>query len=601
MLFNNMGYLSLLIFMAATKRIRRRIYVIFICLVLLYGGVIARLCYLQVVHYDKYVTLAQEQSQGNLLTLPVRGKIFDRHMETLAESIDTKSVVMATAKLDPTSQSLQRVSDVLDISIDRLNKQRTRSTHLTYLKRTLNPEELTSIQELWDEQSVRDSGIFLVPDTKRFYPQHRLASHLLGFTGLDEKGYDNHGLEGLEYYYDQYLRGRAERYSVPMDARRNSLNSWALEVKNTGYNLVLTIDKNIQYMVERELETTFRNERARHATVIVMNPNTGEILAMANHPDYDPNKFAKYPQRYYKNRAVAWDYEPGSTFKTIQTAGAIEEGLLNPQDRYDNHDGFIDGSTRTPSEWQKSGLLSVEEILVKSNNLGAMKISELLGKERFYKYIKKFGFGEATGVDLPGELPGTLRAPKDWSSISLDSLSLGYEIAVTPLQMTRAFCVIANGGVLYTPYIVREIQTMDGTPVLEVQPRKVRRVISRKTAQFMRQMLTQVVARGTGKRAAAKGYKVAGKTGTAQKFKRASDDYSSTSLVTSFIGFAPADNPRVVISAIVDEPALNEWGSTVAAPLFHRIAERVLPYLDVPPDDSIREYVAFNGPVWISN
>ncbi|GAK55807.1 division-specific transpeptidase, penicillin-binding protein [Candidatus Vecturithrix granuli] len=581
--------------MAATKKIRIRVYVVFLGVILLLGAVSVRLFHLQVLEHSRYIKLAWDQSQGNLLTLPVRGKIFDRNMNPLAESLDTKSVVMRTASFDPKSESLQRVSNVLDISLEKLETQLPTSTQFTYLKRKLSPEELATTQALWAEAAIQSSGIFLIPDTKRFYPQRCLASHILGFTGFDEQGYDNHGLEGLEFYYDHYLRGQAERLQVPMDAKRNSLNSWALELKNAGYNLILTIDKNIQYMVERELENTFRNERARHAIVIVMDPHTGEILAMANHPDYDPNDFAKYPPEYYRNRAVAWDYEPGSTFKIIQTAAAFEEGILSPSDRYDNHNGFLDGSLHTSEEWQALKFLSVEDILVQSSNLGAMKISEQLGIQRFYEYMKRFGFGELTGIDLPGELSGTLREPKDWSSISLQSLSIGQEISVTPLQMARAFAVIANGGMLYTPYVVREIQQKDGTPVLQVEPTKVRRVISRRTAEMLRNILTHVVEQGTGKRAAVNGYRVAGKTGTAQKFNRAMGNYSSTSLVTSFIGFAPADYPQVVIAAIIDEPALNEWGGTVAAPLFKRITERILPYLDISPEQQRPELVAWMG------
>ena len=578
--------------MAVTKKIRGRICSVFMLLIVCFGIVVGRLCELQVMRYERYARLAAEQSKGNLLTLPVRGKILDRNLHPLAESIDTKSVVVNPAQVDPASQSLQHVSNALDIPLDPFQAPAT--NRLTYLKRQLTPEELTRVQAICAEQEARNAGIFLVPDTKRFYPQQRLASHLLGFTGLDAQGYDNHGLEGLEYHYDEYLRGHAERYAVPMDARRNSLNSWALDIKNGGYNLILTLDKNIQYMVERELEITFRTEAASHATVIVMNPHTGEILAMANYPDFNPNQFAKYPQEYYINRAVAWDYEPGSTFKVIQTAGAFEEGILSPTDRYDNQNGFIDGASKTPAEWKAAGLLSVEDILVQSNNLGAMKISAQLGERRFYEYIRRFGFGEVTGIDFPGEITGKFREPKDWSSISLDSLSIGQEISVTPIQIARAFAVIANGGILYTPSLVKEIQQMDGTPMLKVEPTKIRRVISRKTAQMMREILGHVVARGTGKHAMTKGYRVAGKTGTAQKYNATLGNYSSTRLVTSFIGFAPAEYPSVVIAAIIDEPAINEWGGTVAAPLFKRVAERVLPYLDIPADDSATpEFVAF--------
>lgn len=578
--------------MKAPKPVRIRGWLMFAGLTLLLGSVVVRLFYLQVLQHERYVAIAHEQSQGKLFTLPVRGKIFDRNLHPLAESIDTKSVVMMTSHVDPDSQSLRRVSNVLDINLSHLALENLQGTRLTYLKRKLTPDELIESQPLWNDQNIMTAGIFLIPDTKRFYPQQKLASHIVGFTGLDGKGYDNHGLEGLEFFYDHYLQGHAEEYSVPMDARRNSLNSWELDVKNTGHHLVLTIDKNIQFMVERELETTFRDERARHATVIVIDPHTGEILAMANYPDFNPNDFQSYPQHYYKNLAVTWDYEPGSTFKVIQTAAAFEEGLLRPHDRLDNQGHFHDGSQRPVSEWEALGYLSVEDILIQSSNLGAMMISEMLGEERFYDYIKQFGFGDLTGVDLPGEVPGKIRETKDWSSISLQSLSIGQEIAVTPLQMVRAFSVIANGGILYTPYIVREIQDSTGSPIVQVKPVMVRRVISPKTAQFLRQILTKVVEQGTGKRAATNGYKVAGKTGTAQKFNRMLGDYSSTSLVTSFIGFAPVDYPKVVIAAIVDEPAQNEWGGTVAAPLFKRIAERVLPYLDIPPDKAVREFIA---------
>ncbi|GAK48897.1 peptidoglycan glycosyltransferase [Candidatus Moduliflexus flocculans] len=578
--------------MAVTKKLRRRILIIFIGLLLVQVGLVARLTQLQVLEHAKYLNFAQEQSKGNLLTLPVRGKIFDRNLFTLAESIDTKSVVMRTSQATANSAPLQRVSTLLDIPSNKLNAASDESSRLTYLKRKLTPEELTSVQSLLAEDDMRNAGIFLVPDTKRFYPQRRLASHILGFTGLDEYGYDNQGLEGLEYHYNSYLRGNADRYSVKMDAKRNSLNSWDLDIKNSGYDLVLTIDKNIQYMVERELEATFRAERARHATVIVMNPHTGEILAMVNYPDYNPNEFSRFPQEYYKNRAVAWDYEPGSTFKIVQASAAIDEGILSPQDRYDNNNGFLRADSKTPEEWKASKLMSVEDILVQSNNLGAMKISAQLGSQRFYDYIRAFGFGSATGIDLPGEITGKLREPREWSNISLQSLSIGQEISVTPLQITNAFAVLANGGILYRPYIVKEIRTADGVPVQRIEPMKIRRVISRKTAQIMREILSNVVERGTGKRAAASGYRVAGKTGTAQKFNVSAGGYSSTRLVTSFVGFAPAEYPAVVISAIVDEPAENEWGGTVAAPLFKRIAERVLPYLDIPSDLKANEFMA---------
>jgi len=567
----------------ADNQVRRRILwvggMIFLCL----GIISYRLIHIQVLDRAWYQQRGAKQYKGQIRLLPVRGKILDRKRNILAENLNTTSVISKpSSSSDPSTDPLRAKpgSFLSDSGMD------SNGESIQYLKRKLPPGEFEACCKTGSgKPGSLGENIAFVPDTRRFYPQKNLASHILGFAGWDANGYDNKGLEGIEFFYDDYLKGEARWVSVQTDAKRNSLRSWELPSANSGNTVVLTLDKNIQYIVESELEKIYLEKSAKGGSVIAMDPHTGEILAMANKPDFNPNSFQNYSQDRYRNRAVTWDYEPGSTFKIVQTAGVLEEKLARPGDLFDGQRGLINLGGRPFRDWRGFGYLTLEDILVHSSNIGAIKLGRLLGEELFYRYIKGFGFGEKTGIDLPGEISGTVHELEKWSDVSIGAISIGQEISVTPLQMTLAFATLANGGVRMKPFIVDSIYDARGKLVLKNRPQVVRRVISKETTVLLTQILTRVVEEGTGKRAAVSGYRVAGKTGTAQKFDPSMSNYSSTRLVTSFIGFVPAENPRVVISVIIDEPeADSPWGGTVAAPVFKKIAERVLPYLEIPPN-----------------
>jgi cell division protein FtsI (penicillin-binding protein 3) len=559
-------------FTEARKRILLLMGITFLCL----GAIAYRLIQVQVIDREWYQQRGVKQSEGRIRLLPVRGKILDRKGNILAVSLNTTSVILKPSS--PTGNSMPT------------STSSSEGESIQYIKRKLSPEEFEACCEekagSGDKRKSSGENIVLVPDTKRFYSQKNLASHVLGFVGWDVNGYDNKGLEGIEFFYDSYLRGKATWRSIQTDARRNSLRSWELTASNSGHHVILTLDKNIQHVVESELEKVFVETNARGGSIIVMNPHTGEILAMVNRPDFNPNSFQNYGQDRYRNRAVTWDYEPGSTFKIVQTAGVLEEKLARPEDIFDGQRGAMSLGGRIFRDWRAFGYLTLEDILIHSSNIGAIKLGRLLGEERFYRYIKAFGFGEKTGIDLPGEVAGTVHELDKWSEVSIGAISIGQEVSVTPIQMTLAFATLANGGLLMKPFVVDHIEDAEGKLVFKNQPQVVRRVLSKETSAILTRILTQVVEEGTGKRAATPGYRVAGKTGTAQKFDFTTSNYSNTRLVTSFIGFAPAENPKIVVSVIIDEPeGESPWGGTIAAPVFRRIVERVLPYLEVSPGE----------------
>ena len=349
------------------------------------------------------------------------------------------------------------------------------------------------------------------------------------------------------------------------------------------FDVHLTIDEVLQYIAERELARAVERSGAKSGSVVVLDPATGEILALANQPTFDPNNYKKASSAARRNRAATDYFEPGSIFKVILAAGALEEGVIRPTDQFYGENGAIEVGGVTIRDHEKYGWLSVREILAHSSNVGAIKIGQKLGKSLYYHYISGFGFGSLTGVDLPGETPGLIRRPKGWSALSLSVLSIGQEVSVTPVQFATAFAAVANGGTLMRPHVVRGLRTQDGTLVRPVEPVVVRRVISEATARTLMEMLTSVVDDGTGKEAAVPGYTVAGKTGTAQKVDPATGRYSHRKIVASFVGAIPAESPRLVILVTIDEPETLRWGAAIAAPTFRAIAQDAMEYLKVPP------------------
>jgi len=399
-------------------------------------------------------------------------------------------------------------------------------------------------------------------------------------------GLDDRGLEGLEHQYDELLGGQPQFVVGQQDALGRIVFRQEPGRQAPIFDLQLTIDEVLQYITERELGRAVERSRAKAGSAVVLDPRTGEILALANVPTYDPNQYRKVGSAVRRNRAVTDSFEPGSMFKVILLAGALEEGAVRPGDRLYGENGAIEVSGITIRDHEKHGWLTVQQIMAQSSNVGAIKIGQKLGKSLYYHYMSGFGFGTLTGLDLPGETPGLIRRPRAWSALSLASLSLGQEIAVTSVQMATAFAAVANGGYLVRPHVVRGLSAQDGTLGRQVEPGVIRQVISPQTAQTMLTLLTAVVDEGTGKEAALEGYTVSGKTGTAQKLEPATGRYSHQKVVASFVGAVPAEAPRLVILVVIDEPEAFRWGGSIAAPVFREIAREAMHYLQVPPSPS---------------
>jgi cell division protein FtsI (penicillin-binding protein 3) len=444
-----------------------------------------------------------------------------------------------------------------------------------WLKRRLPPALAHEVRAL------REPGLGFLADSLRLYPNRELAAHVIGFEGADG------GLEGVERAWDTELGGRPGRAIIGRDALgREVVTQQVIQSPVPGQGAMLTLDTTIQYLAERELDAAYRRTGSKAAMVVVMEPKTGDVLALAIRPTFNPNTFPEAPREALRNRAVTDPFEPGSTFKIMMAAAALEAGVVKPEDRIFGEHGSITIAKTTIHDWKKYGWLTFAEVLEQSSNVGSIKVGMALGKDAYYRYMTAFGFGALTGVGLSGESRGLLRAPARWSALSLPTMSIGQEISVTALQLVAAFGAVANGGVLMQPRLVRATFDADGREIRSVPPRAVRRVISEETARTLMRLMVQAVDRGTGHAAAITGYEVAGKTGTAQKLDPATRRYSHAPGVLSFVGIAPADDPRFVMLTLLDEPRNEKWGSEAAAPIFAAIGREVLRYLEVPPRDA---------------
>ncbi len=434
-------------------------------------------------------------------------------------------------------------------------------------------------------QRVRDlqlDGIGFLTENRRYYPKRELASHIVGYVGLD-----NIGMSGIEYAFDDEIKGREAKVVVQTDARRRPVG--VTEKPSTdGRTIVLTIDEAIQYAAETELDRAMVETGAVAGVVVVMDPRTGEILGLANRPTFNPNRFGAYPSSRWRNRAVADAYEPGSMFKIVTAAAALQEKVVDPDEVVDCGHGAIEIAGIEIHDHAVFDQLRFRDVIAHSSDIGVVRVAQRLGRENFNRYVKEFGFGAATGVELPGESGGLLRPPARWSALSLASMSFGQEVGVTALQMTMAAGVVASGGYLMKPIVVRQVEDAAGRVVKAQKPVAVRRVLAPETVDTLTDLLKGVVRDGTGKKAAVPGYVVAGKTGTAQKVD-ASGHYSMVDHVASFVGFVPASRPALVILVSLDSPrGPHNEGGDVAAPVFSRVAERALRQLQVPPDDAER-------------
>ena len=534
------------------------------------GAALGRLAYLQLFRYSEYYSRAQHQQRLIVEVGARRAEIFDHNLNPLAMSVPMDSCFAVPSEIADPDMVARLIGKVLDVSPDEIATRLAGSHSFVWIARKLPPEKAERIAAM----NLR--GIYFQREGGRFYPKRELAAHVLGYVDIDEKG-----LGGVEYSLDDNIRSKPGKMLILTDAHRRWYDSTD-KAPDLGTSVVLTLDEKIQYIAEKELAQAIHDTQAKSGTVIVENPNTGELLAVANWPTFNPNAAKDTNPESRMDRAASALYEPGSVFKIVTLSAAIDQGITNADELIDCQMGSIYIAGHRIRDHKAYGLLTISQVLSNSSDVGAIKVGLRLGAPKFYDYIRSFGFGQPTGVDLPGESRGMLRRLENWTPVSVGSVSMGQEIGVTPLQMITAMSAMANGGLIVRPHVVRALRR--GTQMAEPPQPQPRRVIRATTAATMRRMLEGVVLNGTGKRARLDGYTSAGKTGTAQKFDITTGHYSPHQLIASFVGFAPINTPAVTILVQLDSPVGMHEGGQVAAPTFKRVAQQVLAYLDVPHD-----------------
>lgn len=504
-----------------------------------------------------------------------RGNIYDRRGREVAINLELESLYCDPGEARANADTVRRLSSILNAEPKAIKAKLSQDRRFVWVDRKLPLDTAEKVRKL------NVQGFGFVPEAKRFYPRGTLASHIIGAVGGE-----NQPLEGIELQYDKYLKTSGGKVKVARDASGKVLST-GINMETKGNDVILTIDEGLQYIVEKELEKAMAKWRAVAATAIMMDPFTGEILALANRPTYDLNDISGANRHEVRNRAITDIYEPGSTFKIVVGSAALEEKLFPKGQTFDCSRGSIEVGGKNVRDAHKHGVLTFEEVIQKSSNVGSIMIGMRLGKDRIYEYAKRLGFGDKTDLDLPGEVSGWIRKPDRWSATSLGAIPIGQEVAVTPLQVLRAYAAIANGGYLVQPHVVAEIRTPEGQPVFSFQEGKKKRILSERTAASMRDILKTVVEEGgTATGAAIQGNKVAGKTGTAQLIDPRTKRYSRDRFISSFVGFVPADKPRLAMIVVINEPKGQIYGGVVAAPVFKNVADQALSYLNIPMDES---------------
>jgi len=552
-----------------------KIYSVGIVLIILFVVISVKAMMLQVFDRDRAVDLARRQHQSVYKLLPNRGKILDVNGKELVMNVDTQSIyVNAKSVKDPEGLST-KLSKHLGISRDKIMEILKSKKSFAWVKRLVDHDRATKIK------AENLEAIGFIEEPKRVYPNGHLAGQIIGFTNIDSKG-----IEGIEFQFDEILAGKPGKISVKKDARGRKIMStpYYLEPSVSGSNLILTIDSQIQNIVETELKDGVERANADKGMALVMDPETGSIMAMASYPFFDPNKYRDFSADTRRNLPIWYSYEPGSTMKVFLIASAIEDERVNPDSKFDCENGKRKVGPFIIKDVHPYGILTVSEIMEKSSNICATKIGEILGKEKFYEYLNDFGFGKQTGLELPGESYARLPNPKSWGQVELATISFGQGVAVTSLQLATTLSAIANTGYLMKPYIVKEIAGPDGKVLKENKPRMLNRVISYDTSKQITEMMEKVVESGTGKKASISGYSVAGKTGTAQVPNPETGGYYANRFISSFIGFAPSNDPKLTVVVVIENPKNGHYGGTVAAPIFKGITEKVLFYLGIPPN-----------------
>ena len=581
------------------KWIRVRIYLVAIFFIIGLGANLLRAYQLQVLERDKLNELALSGYKAEVKLPPKRGTIYDRDGHILADSVEVGSVYANPRQIENKKITAGHLALSLDESSKDILKLLEKDSSFVWVKRRVSPEKINQIK------SFGLKGIGFTTETRRFYPGKDLAGHLLGFAGND-----NQGLEGIEKFYDDALKGPNETLLQMRDAVGRPF--YISEPEGDGQdmrNLVLTIDKDIQYKAQEVLEAQVKKTNAKSGQCIVMDPGTGEILAMAVAPSFNPNIFNEFTSADWRNRIVTDCYEPGSTMKAFLLSAALEKNIISPNTTFYCENGvYTVGGKTIHDDVHKYGTLSASDIVVLSSNIGAVKMGQKVGYEVYYNHLKDFGFGEKTGIDLLGERNGSIRSPENAREIDRATAFYGHGLSVTSLQLATAMCSIANGGRLMRPYLVKEIKDQSGNMVKRNQPVMVRRVLSEDTTRDVKRVLEGVVSeKGTAEKASITGFRVAGKTGTARKIDEQTGKYSNQKHVSIFVGFVPVDNPEMVILVAIDEPKGVSYGGYIAGPVFSEVGKWSLNNMHVQPDlqvassDTDREAVLDNGPAGKSN
>ncbi|HXE98283.1 MAG TPA: penicillin-binding protein [Dongiaceae bacterium] len=541
---------------------------------LLFLNVVGRAFYLQILQHENLVKKADKQHQHRVDLTPARGSILDRNGTTLAESIHMDSCYAEPRRIKDVDGTAGVLAPILGIPKHELVTRLSVNKSFIWVERWLAPEVATRVR------NMKLPGIGFAPESKRFYPNMEIAAHVVGFTGRDPNG-----LEGIELKYDSTILGNTGYMITERDAlgRNIAIKNTVIKDSSPGKSIILTLDKTIQFIAEKELAKAVKDSNAKAGMALVMESDTGKVLAMANYPTFNPNAYSHYTLAQLRNHVVADSFEPGSTFKVFTIAAALDAGIVKPTDMYNCENGTYRIADRTIHDDHPHSRLTVSEIIKYSSNIGSAKIGFKMGEERLSSYLRNFGFGGRTGIDLPGEAPGNLK--RHWYGVDLATISFGQGVSLSAMQLVTALSSIANGGNLMRPYLVEQILDDNGAVVQKFEPQIVRRVISPETAlKITRMMETVTVDGGTGTKAAMDGFRVAGKTGTAQKVDPVTHTYSPTKRIGSFVGFVPADKPKLTIAVIIDEPQGVKYGGVVAAPAFRGIAQNSLAYLKIQPN-----------------
>jgi cell division protein FtsI (penicillin-binding protein 3) len=555
------------------KQIKLRVIIIGAIFSFFFIIICVKAMYLQVFRCTWLSQKAADQYEVSFKSSGKRGTIFDRNLREMAVSIDVTSIAAHPTHIENPQSAAKLLSEALKIDRKMLAEKLNSKKKFVWIKRKVTPKEAEAVKKL------NMDGLDFIPEHKRFYPNKTLAAQLIGFTDIDD-----HGLEGIEFNYDDDLSGEVFQYTELRDAHGRGFEAENMNgISSSGKNIVLTVDSTIQYIAEKALAETVENFSAESGMAVVMVPKTGAILAIAHVPLFNPNALERFQRRFWRNRVITDPFEPGSTMKIFSAAAAIESGSSSPNSIFFCENGAYKMGRHVIHDTHEHGWLSLQQIIKYSSNIGAIKFSAITGPEYLSRTLQNFGFGSKTGIDCPGETSGNLPPFRRWTQVDAGTISFGQGISVSALQLIAATSAIANKGILMRPYVVQAITDHNGRLIKSFGPSRIRKVISEKTAETLSRIMQTVITEGgTGVNAALEGYSVCGKTGTAQKIDE-NGGYSFDKYVASFVGFAPVENPKIAVLVVVDEPQKQHYGSIVAVPAFKAIAQKTLDYMHIAP------------------